>query len=192
MNHRRGSIQLPVAAPSSERNRTPADSDRRPHHSPHGCGASAPTRKARSGPGRRQVHSPTTSLPGPSPHPTDLSGRRCPPRRTRVPRCWGETSPLSPQAPLYPLSVPMGRRRNLVAETPGVATQNGALSCAKTDCQKPAHRAKTSRTRSPAPFTEHTHETNDYAASDGRTLSLSSTVVILSTDRRPHPFTCWR
>jgi hypothetical protein len=184
MNHRRKSIQLRVAASSSERTRTPADSDRRPNNSPHGCGASAPTRKARSGPGRRQVHSPTTSLPGPSPHPTDLSGRRCPPRRTSVPRCWGETSPLSPQAPLYPLLCSGG-------ETGNTNAQNGLVPDTQVAHESSPENAKTGQTRSPGPRPiQALTEAKKYEQPERR-IETIRTKRIMRTIRSAHPFTCW-
>ena len=95
---------------------TPADGDPSLNNSAPLCAKLALARKARSGPGRRQAHSPTTSTPEPSPCPNDLSGKRCPPRRTSVSGSWGKTSPLFPQTPFYPLSVPKGRQSDLVAE----------------------------------------------------------------------------
>jgi hypothetical protein len=100
----------------SRRPWTPADGDPSLNNSAPLCAKLALARKARSGPGRRQAHSPTTATPEPSPGPTDLSGKRCPPRRTSVSRSWGKTSPLFPQTPFYPLSVPKGRQSELVAE----------------------------------------------------------------------------
>jgi hypothetical protein len=192
MNQRPWSILLPPGAPASQRLRTPADSVHCLNNSRQAGEALTPVRKARSGPGRRQVHSPTTSTPGPSPNPTDLSGKRSPRKRTSVSEPWGETSPLSPQTPLYPLSVPMGRRRDLLAEIVEVRVKNETLSCAKTDCQKRSHRTKTNRTRSPAPTAVHRHRKDNYATYDGRKVDHKTNTVTLSTTRRAHSFTCWR
>ena len=103
---------------------------------------SSVTWKARSGPGRRRVHRPTKSIPGPSPNPNDLSRMRSPPRRTSVAEDWGETRPLSPQTPLYPLSVPIGTPTDLVAERRITTGDNGAAACAKTGRQKGATKPK--------------------------------------------------
>ena len=129
---------------------TPADGDPSLNNSSPRRAKLALARKARLGPGRRQVHSPTESTRGPSSTPIDLSGKRCPPRRTSVSGCWRETSPLSLQASLYPLSVPKGRQSDLVAKAPTPNVDNGPPSCAKLDNRETSYDTKTSRTRSPA------------------------------------------
>ena len=109
----------------------PDDSERTVRQTGLVDATSCVARKARSGPGRRRVHRPTEAIPGPSPNANDLSGKPSPPRRTCVAEGWGETRPLSPQTPLYPLSVPMGRPTHLVAERWTTAGNNGAATCAK-------------------------------------------------------------
>jgi hypothetical protein len=97
--------------------------------------------------------------------------------------CW--VAPL--QSP-----TPFRQATFIILQAPGVRSKstNRNRSCAKTDCWKRAQGAKTDRTRSPAPTTEHRRSAHDNAENDGPSFDPFNTVAIISTVERPHPFTC--
>lgn len=102
---------------SSHRRWTPADSGASLNKHCLRAANSGSSPKARSGPGRRQVHSPTTSIAGPPPNPNDLSGQSCRQSRPALTEMGGDESPLPPYPPL-PSSLfrwwrrPAGRSQN--------------------------------------------------------------------------------
>lgn len=112
-------LRLPAAAAESELDisRLPHDLRSRRPWTPADSGASlnkhclrgansGPSPKARSGPGRQQVHSPTTSIAGPPPNPNDLSGQSCRHGRPVLPAIGGRRVPSPPEPPSTLFSVP--------------------------------------------------------------------------------------
>jgi hypothetical protein len=68
--------------------------------------------------------------------------------------------------------------------------KTGKPSCAKLNRQKPADRAKTSQTRSPAPDAGDRPWAHDNARSNGVKVDANETLIIMGTVRKAHPFTC--
>lgn len=97
--------------------------------------------------------------------------------------CW--VAPLQSPTPFRQAPI-------IILQAPGVRSTaiNGKPSCAKLDRQKPAHEAKIDRTRSPAPATARRHWAHDNAGNDGHSFDPINSIAILTTEGRPHPFTC--
>jgi len=126
---------------------------------------------------------------------TELQTRRpCLDIPDRAQRSFFPPSPGYPSlgcTPAEPNSVSPGNiHHTSSSEWPLKSNKNGKPSCAKPDGQKRAHGAKTDRTRSPAPAHARRHWAHDNARNDGPSFDPFNSIAILSTEGRPHPFTC--